>query len=77
MGSGKDVTIRRGQRERRGIYFWRATDGAWRSSAESSGSPTLAEHVNDYSQAADELEAKYQEARLPSKACSSELLAMS
>ena len=55
---------RHGQRERRGIYFWRAFDGAWRSSAESSGVPTLAEHVNDYSQAADELEAKYQTARM-------------
>ncbi len=55
---------RHGQRERRGIYFWRAPDGAWRSSAESSGIPTLTEHVNDYSQAADELEAKYQTARM-------------
>ena len=55
---------RHGQRERRGVYFWRAPDGAWRSSAESSGIPTLAEHVNDYGQAADELETKYQAARI-------------
>jgi len=55
---------RYGQRERRGVYFWRVPDGAWRSSAESSGIPTLAEHVNDYGQAADELEAKYQSARM-------------
>ena len=55
---------RHGQRERRGIYFWRAPDGAWRSSAESSGVPTLAEHINDYGKAADELEAQYQAARI-------------
>lgn len=55
---------RHGQRERRGVYLWRAADGRWRSSAESSGIPNLAEHVNDYGKAADELEAKYQSARL-------------
>ncbi len=55
---------RHGQRERRGVYFWRAPDGAWCSSAECQGIPTLAEHVNDFSRAADELEVKYQEAVL-------------
>ena len=55
---------RHGQRERRGVYFWRSPDGAWCSSAECEGIPTLAEHVNDFSRAADELEAKYQAATM-------------
>ncbi len=49
---------RHGQRERRGAYFFRSPDGKWSSSRESSGIPNLAEHVNDFSRAADELEAK-------------------
>ena len=55
---------RHGQRERRGVYFWRAPDGSWCSSAECEGIPTLATHVNDYSSAADELESKYQAATM-------------
>ena len=55
---------RHGQRERRGVYFWRAPNGTWCSSAECEGIPTLAEHVNDFSKAADELEAKYQAATM-------------
>jgi len=55
---------RHGQRERRGVYFWRSADGAWESSAKHIGVPTLREHVNDFGRAADELEAKYQGARM-------------
>jgi len=55
---------RHGQRERRGAYFLRSPDGKWLSSGESSGIPNLAEHVNDFSRAADELEAKYQAATM-------------
>lgn len=55
---------RHGQRERRGAYFFRSPDGKWSSSRESSGIPNLAEHVNDFSRAADELEAKYQSATM-------------
>ena len=38
--------------------------GSGSSSRESSGIPNLAEHVNDFSRAADELEAKYQTATM-------------
>lgn len=55
---------RHGQRHRRGVYFWRRPDGAWCSSAERNGIPTLTEHVNDFGRAADELEAKYQTASI-------------
>jgi hypothetical protein len=55
---------RHGQRQRRGIYFWRLPDGSWCSSAEKRGIPSLSEHVNDFSRAADELEARFQEAAL-------------
>jgi hypothetical protein len=55
---------RHGQRQRRGVYFWRAPDGAWSSSAEQKGIPTLAEFVNDFGRAADELETKFQQAMI-------------
>ncbi|MFC1610565.1 hypothetical protein ACFL6C_06380 [Myxococcota bacterium] len=51
--------------EREGALFWRHPDGSWSYSGRGRGLPMLREHVQEFADAIDKLEAQYAEAQDP------------